>query len=37
MNDFKKEFMNEAIQEAILARNKGEIPIGAVIVKDGIK
>ena len=36
MNDFKKEFMNEAIQEAILARNKGEIPIGAVIVKDGI-
>lgn len=35
MDEFKKAFMNEAIQEAIAARNEGEIPIGAVIVKDG--
>ena len=35
MDEFKKAFMNEAIQEAIAARNEEEIPIGAVIVKDG--
>lgn len=30
-----KEFMTIAKEEAILAMNKGEIPVGAVIVKDG--
>src|SRR5690348_5855666 len=29
-------FMKFAKEEAILAMNKGEIPVGAVIVKDGI-
>lgn len=29
-------FMEFAKEEAILAMNKGEIPVGAVIVKDGI-
>ncbi|HHW32082.1 MAG TPA: nucleoside deaminase [Clostridiaceae bacterium] len=29
-------FMNEAYKEAIKAYKKGEVPIGAVIVKDGI-
>lgn len=32
MNSF---FMNEAISEALLAEKDGEIPVGAVIVKDG--
>lgn len=27
-------FMNEAIKEAIKAKNKGEVPVGCVIVKD---
>jgi len=30
------DFMKFAKEEAILAMNKGEIPIGAVIVKDGV-
>ena len=30
------DFMKAAKEEAILAMNKGEIPIGAVIVKDGV-
>ena len=29
-------FMNEALKEAKKAYNKGECPIGAVIVKDGV-
>lgn len=33
MNNF---FLNIAKDEAIIARNKGEIPVGAVIVKDGM-
>ena len=28
-------FMQEAYQQALLAYNKGEVPIGAVLVKDG--
>lgn len=28
-------FMEEALKEAVLAEEKGEIPIGAVVVKDG--
>ena len=31
-----EDFMKFAKQEAILAMNKGEIPVGAVIVKDGV-
>lgn len=31
----KEKFMKEAIREAIKAREKGEVPIGAVIVKNG--
>ena len=30
------DFMGVAKKEAILAMNKGEIPVGAVIVKDGV-
>lgn len=30
------EFMEIAKQEAVVARRKGEIPVGAVIVKDGV-
>ena len=30
------DFMRFAKEEAILAMNKGEIPVGAVIVKDGV-
>ncbi|BCZ49271.1 tRNA-specific adenosine deaminase [Clostridium gelidum] len=30
------DFMKVAKEEAILAMNKGEIPVGAVIVKDGV-
>ena len=30
------DFMKFAKEEAILAMNKGEIPVGAVIVKDGV-
>jgi tRNA(adenine34) deaminase len=30
------DFMEVAKEEAILAMNKGEIPVGAVIVKDGV-
>jgi len=30
------DFMRLAKEEAILAMNKGEIPVGAVIVKDGV-
>lgn len=31
-----EKWMQIAIQEAIKARNEGEVPIGAVIIKDGI-
>ncbi len=31
----KEKFMKAAIKEALLAKKKGEVPIGAVIVKDG--
>lgn len=31
----QEKFMNEAIKEAVKAFEKGEVPIGAVIVKDG--
>ena len=34
MNECEK-FMKQAIKEAIKARNKQEVPIGAVVVKDG--
>jgi len=30
------DFMKSAKEQAILAMNKGEIPVGAVIVKDGV-
>ena len=30
-----KKFMKRAIELAIIARDKGEVPVGAVIVKDG--
>ena len=30
-----KKFMSEALTEAHIAFNKGEVPVGAVIVKDG--
>ncbi|KHD35010.1 adenosine deaminase [Clostridium acetobutylicum] len=30
----KNEFLNEAIKEAKLAKKEGEVPVGAVIVKD---
>ena len=30
-----EQFMNIALAEAIKARNKGEIPVGCIIVKDG--
>lgn len=30
-----EKYMNLAIKEAMKARNKGEVPIGAVVVKDG--
>ena len=30
------DFMEVAKEEAVLAMNKGEIPVGAVIVKDGV-
>lgn len=30
-----KKFMSEALTEAYIAFNKGEVPVGAVIVKDG--
>lgn len=30
-----KKFMSEALTEARIAFNKGEVPVGAVIVKDG--
>ena len=30
------EFMREAIKEAQIAGEKGEVPVGAVIVKDGM-
>lgn len=30
-----KNFMEDALEEAKKAKNKGEIPVGAVIVKDG--
>lgn len=36
MNNVDNEFMKVAIQEAIKGMNKGEIPVGAVIVKDGV-
>lgn len=32
---FKREFMLEAISEALKAKDKGEIPVGAVIVRRG--
>lgn len=32
---YKEEFMNLAIKEAIVASKEDEVPIGAVIVKDG--
>lgn len=31
-----EKFMLEALKEAEKAREKGEVPIGAVIVKDGV-
>ncbi|MDD2490154.1 MAG: nucleoside deaminase [Bacilli bacterium] len=31
----EKKFMKEAMKQAIKACNRGEIPVGAVIVKDG--
>ena len=31
----KKEFMNLAIEQAKIAASEGEVPVGAVIVKDG--
>ncbi len=30
-----KKFMSEALTEARIAFNKGEVPVGAIIVKDG--
>ena len=33
MND--KDFMNEAIRQAFLAADEGEVPVGAVIVRNG--
>lgn len=35
MIEAKKEFMDEAIRQAILGKNEGDYGIGAVIVKDG--
>ena len=32
----KEEFMKEALMEASLAEEKGEVPIGAIVVKDGL-
>ena len=36
MSNSMGDFMRFAKEEAILAMNKGEIPVGAVIVKDGV-
>ncbi|MES2040705.1 MAG: tRNA adenosine(34) deaminase TadA [Pseudomonadota bacterium] len=30
------QFMQAAYQQALLARNEGEVPVGAVVVKDGV-
>lgn len=30
------QFMQAACQQALLARNEGEVPVGAVVVKDGV-
>lgn len=35
MADFREKFMKVAIKQATLAGQKGEIPIGAVVVRDG--
>lgn len=35
MEDYKERFMKEALKEAKKAYNKLEVPVGAVIVKDG--
>lgn len=31
----KEIFMQEALKEALIAKNEGEVPVGAVVVKDG--
>lgn len=36
MNNIDNEFMKVAIQEATKGMKEGEIPVGAVIVKDGV-
>ncbi len=33
--EYLQKYMREAIKEAMKARRKGEVPVGAVIVKDG--
>ena len=35
MNENAEKFMREAIKQAKKAAAKGEVPVGAVIVKDG--
>ena len=35
MNDFDSQMMREALAEARLAMEEGELPVGCVIVKDG--
>lgn len=35
MNEYKNEYMQEALKEAEEAARKGEVPVGAVIEKDG--
>ena len=35
MNDNAEKYMREAIKQAKLAATKGEVPVGAVIVRDG--
>jgi tRNA(adenine34) deaminase len=34
--DIHERFMGEALQEAAIAREKGDVPVGAVVVKDGV-
>lgn len=36
MNDKKKYYMNEALKEAMKAYDAGEIPVGAIIVKNDV-
>ena len=35
MNENAEKYMREAMKQAKLAANKGEVPVGAVIVRDG--